>query len=211
MTASNANITSFWAWFREHGERLRAMRSADDPFWDVALARLKELDPGLWFEMSDIIDDVREFVITAEGDIELFPLVDAIVAAAPDLSGWKWVATKPAMGFDFVTEYDGLRLEPMSMWFLPLELPSDPAALGLRIGIPRLRPSQQREADNGVLVILDTALGERQAAEAIKFVEVASLPADPESEGYIELPELAAYIAWRDQRRRSGGPPGAGG
>jgi len=53
------------------------------------------------------------------------------------------------------------------------------------------------DAHNAVLMILDTALGERSAARDIQYTEVSELPPHPESLGYIELPELPDYIAWR--------------
>ena len=55
----------------------------------------------------------------------------------------------------------------------------------------------EAQAHNAVLVILDTALGERSAALDIQFTEVSGLPPHAESLGYIELPELADYIVWR--------------
>jgi len=56
---------------------------------------------------------------------------------------------------------------------------------------------------NAVLVILDTGIGERSAALDIQHTEVTELPTDPASLGYIELPELADYIAWRKKRLAS--------
>jgi hypothetical protein len=50
------------------------------------------------------------------------------------------------------------------------------------------------------LVILDTGLGERSAALDLQHTEVVGAPTDPASLGYIELPELAEYIAWRKKR-----------
>ena len=58
-------------------------------------------------------------------------------------------------------------------------------------------------AHSAVLVILDTGLGERSAALDLQHTEVTELPTDPESLGYIELPELADYVAWRKKRLAS--------
>lgn len=54
-----------------------------------------------------------------------------------------------------------------------------------------------------MVVILDTGIGERCAALDIQHTEVTELPTDPASLGYIELPELADYIAWRKKRLAS--------
>ncbi len=61
----------------------------------------------------------------------------------------------------------------------------------------------KRTAHSAVLVILDTGLGERSAALDLQHTEVTELPTEPKSQGYIELPELADYIAWRKKRLAS--------
>jgi hypothetical protein len=110
------------------------------------------------------------------------------------------------MGFGFQTTYEGVTFDPRSMWFLPLESGSNPAALGLRVGIPDFECVQEQIAKNAVLVILDTALGERSAASDIQHVEVAALPSKPENQGYIELTDLVDYIEWR-KRKQGQSPP----
>jgi hypothetical protein len=90
---------------------------------------------------------------------EDFPLVKAIIACAPNIRGWSFIALKPPMGFDFTTNYEGILFDPSSMWFLPLVSNSRPQELGLRVGVPNLIPAIKRQAGNAVLVILDTAFG----------------------------------------------------
>ncbi|WAC75076.1 hypothetical protein OU995_10410 [Roseateles sp. SL47] len=193
-------ISSFWRWLVDHQADLNALESPEHPFWDVLLSRLQELDEGLWFEVSMPGDDVRELVITAEGDWELFPLVEAMVSVAPDVPGWDFVALKPAMGFDFSIRYEGLDLEPRQMWFEPLVDEDAPEVLGLRIAIPGFNDDQEQAFANGLLVILDTALGEKSAATDVDVVELCELPEDPQEEGFLPLPELSSYVEWRRSR-----------
>jgi len=196
-------IDEFWRWFEVHRVDFDILADTEAPFWDIALGELKRLDEHLWFELSGQDDDPREFVITAEGHAKVFALVDEMVARAPKIPGWEFVPLKPAMGFDFETTYEGISFDPRTMWFLPLLSASRPQNLGLRIGVPGYQPENKRETDNAVLVILDTALGERVAALDVHYVEVVALPAAPEADGYIELPELGRYIEWR-KRKLSG-------
>lgn len=200
MIPDPAAIAVFWTWFGNNNAAIRALRDADAPFWDRVLGELKRVHPGLAFEMSDEDRGTRDFVITAQSDRRLFSLIDAMIAAAPPRRGWTFTALKSAMGFDFVTDYEGVKFDPKAMWFLPLTSQSRPAELGLRIGIPRLRDQDHDAADFASRIILETALGERAAATDIQHVEVAVLPAEPEKAGYIELPELPAYIAWRKSK-----------
>ena len=193
-------ISSFWAWFAVNDAKLRNMRDSEDPFWDTALSHLQQIHPALRFELSDPVDGVREFVITVQGNADLFPLVDAMIAAAPPRAGWNFVALKPAMGFDFVTTYEGVRFDPKLMWFMPLSFEGKPADLGIRIAVPELSEDARRAAQNAVMIIIETGLGERAAALDIQHFQIETLPSEPESAGYIELPELAMYIAWRKRQ-----------
>jgi hypothetical protein len=135
----------------------------------------------------------NEFIITAEGHVDAFPVAEAIVAHAPEISGWRFVALKRPMGFDFTTTYEGIRFVPSTMWFLPLASSLCPQDLGLRVGVPNYSPAIERQALNAVAIILDTALGERVAALEIQSLEVALLPESPESEGFIELHRLPDF------------------
>lgn len=200
MTQDASAIATFWNWFRANDANLRAMPDADHPFWDVALEQLQLVNPDLWFEMSNEIRGRREFVISAESNRALFPLVDAMVAAAPSMSAWRIVALKPALGFDFKHNYEDVEYDPHTMWFWPLESSSHPEDLGLRIAIPWDRDLEERAARFAVFMILESGLGEREFASTVQYIEVVELPDDPAKDGYIELPELPDYIAWKKRQ-----------
>lgn len=200
MLTQPAAIIRFWTWFGANTAALFATPDADHPIWDQALAQVQLIHPDLRFEMSDPVDGRREFVITAQGDAALFPLVDDIVANAPSLNQWTFVALKPAMGFDFVTTYEGVAFDSKSMWFLPLASSERPADIALRIGIPNLTDRMRPVAGHAVIVILETGLGERALALDVQHIEFADLPREPDKAGYIELPDLPAYIAWHKRK-----------
>jgi hypothetical protein len=193
-------ISEFWSWFASHEASLRAMAGSDDPFWDTALARLKAVHASLAFELSDPVEGVREFVVTAQGNAELFPLVDAMIAAASPRAGWEFVALKAAMGFDFITTYEGERLDPREMWFMPLTSSSRPADLGVRIAVPGYTPALRSMLENALMMIVDTGIGERSAAMDIQHVDIEAVPEEPAKRGYIELTDLGPYIAWHKRR-----------
>lgn len=201
--STDTEIQDWWRWFADRDEAIHKLESPDDPFWDETVSKLKRVHPSLWFEMSGEDDSgCREFVVTAEGDVDAFSFVDSLVSTAPELSRWQFVALKPAMGFEFSTTYEGIRFDPRRMWFLPLQSESDPGILGIRVGVPDYNPRAERETQNAVMVIVDTAIGERSAALDIAHLEVGDLPSDPDGSGYIELPDLPAYIAFF--RRKNG-------
>ena len=184
----------FWFWLQENQAQFDSLVETSDAFWDTALEKLKAIDEGLWFELSKPDGREREMIITAEGDEELFPLVDAMVACAPTVRGWKFIPLKPPGGFHFKTTYEGIPLDPKKMWFQPLEIKTSLRPFRIRIGVPNYKSRQKRPIENGVLVILDTALGERAVARDIECREICPLPEHPEAKGYFPLQDLPRHI-----------------
>ena len=190
-------VASWWQWFTTIQPLIHSLDSTDHPLWDEVVERLKTIHDSLWFEISNENDHgTREFVFTAEGDIDAFPFADHLISTAPTLAGWKFASLKPAMGFEFQTYYEGIDFDPREMWFLPLENDSAPDSLGIQVGVKGYDSKHEREMQNAVMVILDTAIGERSTALDIDHIGVGMLPNDPDGEGYIHLPELPDYIAF---------------
>lgn len=190
----------FWNWFAGAESRLRAFRHGrDDALLDELQGVLQSYSPGLWFEIGGHPDGPMELVICAEGDEEYFDDVENLVRCAPKAEGWKFIAFKPPQGFEFKTEYEGVLVDPAQCWFLPLNSNDEPPELGLRVAVPGLSPTQEKQYRAAVYIAIETGLGELQAWKTIKHVEVVSMPTSPEAEGYIELNELEKYLAWRAQ------------
>lgn len=193
----------FWAWFRERNHEYGSLNRAEnkEQLLDQFQNRLHQYDDCLAFEISEPMDDgSNELIITAEGLVGKFPEVEALIEAAPELPGWKFVAFKQPLGFDFIHEYGNLTIDPRSVWFLPMRSKSDPSILGLRVGLPDFDETNAKCIKNSIWIVLDTGLGERVCAERIRHVEVTQLPPTPEDEGFIKLKELPEYLQWNDRR-----------
>ncbi|HYD01004.1 MAG TPA: hypothetical protein VEB22_07230 [Phycisphaerales bacterium] len=203
-TADRSQIEGFWGWFRQNKARMDALDDPDEPFWDEALAALRKVHPDLTFALSAHEGAAkasdREFVVTASCDAGLFPLVDALVAAAPKLPGWQWVALKPPMGFDFVSDFEDLTLDPREMWFFPVRDSARPRELALRVGVPGYTKRRADQYFEAVAMILESGLGERAATE-LADLHVVPLPEKLKAEGYAPLKELPAYIEWNRAHR----------
>jgi hypothetical protein len=205
MPPAPAAIAAFWSWFRQNKPALDQLDDPDEPFWDDALAELAKVHPELRFALSSLEGAPkgapREFVLTASCDTELFDTVDALVAAAPKLPGWQWVALKPPMGFDFVTEFEDLTLDPAEMWFFPVRDSARPRMLALRIATPGITRRKEGQYFEAVAIVLETGLGERSAASDLQDLQVVAPPQNLKAEGYAPLKDLPAYIAWNKANR----------
>lgn len=196
MQASNS-ITKFWQLFARRHAALAQIDSADDPVYDELLEQLQQIDEGLFFEFSAEPGDC-ELIITAEGNSDLFDLVDSIVDAAPPTDGWTFIALKPKLGFPETVQWDGYVINIAEVRFESLCDP-ETGEFGVRLLVPGLSEEHTEDAHNALLRALDHALGERAFAETIQFTDVA--PLETATGKSIALTDLEQFIEWRRKQR----------
>jgi len=186
---------TFWTWFGRNEEKFRDVEVPEkEQLLDELLDAVHDYCPQLWFETGRADDGCNELIISAEGDSSYFSAVRTLIAAAPPVAGWRFVAFKPGSGFEFDTSYEGITFSPKATWFLPLRSSSDPSGLGIRVGYAHYDQTMAQIFLAGTFIMLECALGELALAEKIQHIEVAALPSSPESSGYSPLPELAGLV-----------------
>ena len=193
-----SRINNFWAWFDRSSSFLRG-GAQSDVMLDDLLERLHAVDHRIYFELSTN-SSPNELILTAQGDINAFEVIDATIRSAPKCDDWTFIALKPAMEFDFTFRNNGITLNATDIWFLPLTTKSDPSALGLRLGIPNADAVFGSQTVDAAYTILDTGIGERSTAMDIQHVVVDDLPENPEGDGYHRLRELPGFIALRKSK-----------
>ncbi len=192
----------FWKWFTENNEQYLHINDLEDSEEKDELQRemitkLNEYCNGLFFEIGGHPEGGATLIITAEGDVKLFQDVKRLVRKAPKLDNWKVIAFKQPMGTDFKINYEGLEIDPDTIWFLPLKNPEKPHEIGLRIGFPGFIPEKEKLYISAIFIVLDTILGERSNAENIGYIEVGFIPEQPGENGYIELVKLPEFILFK--------------
>lgn len=124
--------SEFSEWFGRNADRLREL-SPDKAAEEVA-AELGRHDARLGAEVADE-DGTRELIVTAFGEASLFGLVGALCRGAVR-PGWSVRSLKPARGFGFTLEIDGDEVDASNLRFEPLETPTMPETLGIRLLVP---------------------------------------------------------------------------
>lgn len=192
----------FWEWFKENKSKYYNLSLLPDSekkeqVLDEFLNRLHKYNSGLYFEIGGVPNGEQELIISAEGDVDYFEIVESLVAKAPKMEGWHIIALKPPMGATFITNYEGIRLNPKEIWFLPLDNKNDPTSLGIMMCFPNYEHAKEQAFIEGAYQVLDVILGEKSVTLDIQYLEVNELPDKPKEKGLIELIDLPAYIKWR--------------
>lgn len=194
----------FWTWFSDNNSPYLFLADMEEDERNRVLIELRDqlhqYCDGLFYEIGGESDDYVEFVITAAGQKEVFPMVEELHAAAPEIKGWKIIPFKQPQEPTFTCDYRGYSFDPTKMWFLPLEAEGSPQLIGIEVGVDDFEEMGEQVAIGGVYITLDTMLGERSCALDLDHLQVGALPEDVSLQGYAPLADLPRYIAWMKEK-----------
>lgn len=202
----NMTTNIFWDWFAANSEPLTMLDDLSEEerrkLLDAMSHQLELYCPGLTYEIGGKTPQGRRLTFSAEGDMELFGAVIALVDEAPDIDWWEFVAFKQSKGKDLKVVFDKYRFETAKMYFMQLECEEEPEALGLRIAVPGLPPNYNPDAPDeedrqvGVYVTVEALVGEFDCATVIGYLELCPTPKEPLKEGFTPLDDLPVMMEW---------------
>lgn len=97
LLGGRTDPTAFWAWFGPEAARRRGPEDLDAAFLADLRSRLRTYGRRLDHEIGlRPATDELELVVSADGRSSEVPRVEALVAAAPDIPGWRVTALRPA-------------------------------------------------------------------------------------------------------------------
>jgi hypothetical protein len=99
----------FWDWFLDNSSRYYFLNQVTDDakkegLLNDLLQHLHNYSEGLYFEIGGSIDETQELIISAEGQQEYFDDVERLIAKAPIVPEWKFIAFKQPTDTLAVTE-----------------------------------------------------------------------------------------------------------
>ena len=180
----------FWSWFKENLDTLNKYEPGMEGVLDLISGALRAYNPKLAFEISQPVNGVREFVISAEGVIDEFQSVIDLYEARPELEGWEIIAFRPKMPLEYIVNYGGLQLDPADLWIYWRE---DEGNFDLIVYFPDYRDEQRNTFVEAAYILLDMAIGEYYVTAGIRYIDHQKLPESPEQYGLIpfkSLPEV---------------------
>lgn len=202
----------FWDWFQANGDRLiRTMYGRDADARVEAMDELTEafaeIQPGgLVIELAGPKDEVKKFVVSADGRPERVDLVKEFVAEAPQLDGWEVVAfrTRMAIHDSLAISIQGEEISPTDVWF---EVADGEGGLALDLYVRGLNDDNSNIRGLGASLLTEHALGERDAFTLLASLDAHPLPEDPANAGYRPFGDLVEMFDRAKKRKYP--PPGS--
>jgi hypothetical protein len=181
-----AKIENFWVWFTKHGE---AATSAE------VIGRMQKINRGLVadFEGPDL-SGKRLLVVSAQGEIRLFPTVMRVAAGAPlaKLPGWQIVAFRqPRLG-NFALTFEHFRLAT-DMVMMQVKIDPKRRKVHLSLAIQNWQMDSTEKA-SAVKLLLENLLGEYTASLKIGEVMVQSWKGELAGDNWLPVVRLPSLI-----------------
>jgi hypothetical protein len=169
---AQATPEDFWKWFQSNEDMLFNFEKSREQTFDKLGAELHKLNPSLTFEFGPIEDGKREFVISADGIKEAFPQVEALYAAAPSLSRWKFVRFRPRRK-PMDVSYGGISVRAASV---TAQLVRNGQVADVTVFIPNYSEANRKAFVAVAFLLLDGALGEYDVEMRVGQIKVEAAP-----------------------------------
>jgi hypothetical protein len=157
----------FWDWFRAHEAELFDFEVDPERIFDQLAAELHKVHPQLTFEFGPK-EQKREFVVSAGGIKNAFPVVSALVSAAPGFDRWRIVAFRPRRPPGNIIEFRGKRIHPENVQFSLLD---NGTKAGIYLFIPGFQEDDKDLKQIGYL-LLDDVLGEYDVETRLGLIKM---------------------------------------
>jgi hypothetical protein len=192
----------FWNWFLKYEKQFfKTVKNGDNihkDFFDKLAPRLDEIHNGIYFLTGMFDDQTAELILTPDGAIRNIYAIEELVNAAPQITGWKITALKPASDIQNVTiDYDGFIFGKDNLKFYPNIHQAYPDEIDLTIVYDLFNEEKKGAITNGVYIFLDNYLGELHSVTLIDNMRVVG--PDTISEELIPIEKLKDYLIWREK------------
>lgn len=186
----------FWGWFMKNESRLRHFQSSPDKYLQEILVEIRKVRPGLVIELEPPKNGVIDLTVSADGNKDLFPAVQALVRKAPKIPGWKIVAFRQRVSQNklktMILKTDSFELDPNKMKFYPFV---EDDSLDIVVYTEGVNADNYEEIGYAGLLLVDNILGEYDCVMKVRSYDFHDMPAFKEERDSLKpLLGLANYV-----------------
>jgi hypothetical protein len=192
----NNSIESFWSWFSKNERIYRNFQSDPSEYLDKLLSEIKKISNGLAIELEMPKDGIINMTISADGDMNLFPIVQQIIDKAPKVDGWLFWAFRQRISIEkvksLILKVQDQELDPSKMKFFPI-ISGD--ILDIIIYTNLVTKENRNQIAYCCLMLLDNLLGEYDCVTKIHNYDFHTMPTDLREFNKLKpLLEIANYV-----------------
>jgi len=178
----SSNTKEFWAWFLTEPATWAVPGDDFDeeelmPLYDKLEEHFPELTPNVSWQP----DEHWEIEFCAKLNPSMAPLIRKIVAEAPALESWRFVAFGPPLGFSpLYVAHLGLLWEQMPVDEILVERRPHGPTVALTVYLPDYDDSLREGFDTAVRLLLEAGMGEAWLLEQLGDLQLADRSEAPE-------------------------------
>ncbi|MEO1652404.1 MAG: DUF695 domain-containing protein [Bacteroidota bacterium] len=192
----------FWRWFRGQEisflATLKNRQHIERDLINKLSDKLSELRPGINFLAGMADEQVAEMIFTADGNIKDFVFVEELIAQAPSIPHWRFLAHKPALNNpDFSVNMYERSFNAENISFYYIEHPAYPDEIDVTFVYHSPDNEDINLVSNGILIFLDNYLGELNFATQIDTFDLVN-KVDAKQD-LIPLAKLRSFLDWREK------------
>lgn len=196
------SYSDFWDWFLKQEKAffkvVQEGENINKGFFDVLSPKLDEIHDGIYFLSGMLDQQTAELILTPDGAIKNIYVIEELVAAAPEMEGWKFTALKPASDIkDVSINYEGFKFNSKNLKFYPNLHKTYPDEIDLTIVYDDFTEDKKGLIANGIYIFLDNFLGELHSVTLIDNMKVSGN--EGISEELIPIEKLKDYLIWREK------------
>lgn len=193
------SYSAFWEWFQKYQKQfydvVKQRGNIERDFFDKVTPKLAQLKEGLFLLCGPWDENTIELIITPDGDIKNIVFAEEIIAAAPEIAGWRFTALKPEAGEGFGLNMRNIEVSEDSLRFSSTEFWERPDEINIQIASSNLNEEDREAFSHAVFIFLDNYLGELSFATTVDGLTVVN--ADAASTEFRPIKELKPYLTKR--------------
>ncbi|TRW25399.1 DUF695 domain-containing protein [Flavobacterium zepuense] len=192
----------FWDWFESNEKAFyKVVNERGDfekDFFNHLAPKLGYIKEGIWYLCGMYNNDIAELILTADGDVKTIVFVEELIAAAPQIKGWRFTALKPEMDIDrYTIQMGDTAFSGETLFFYPNELPNYPDEIDISIVHKDYSEENSEQIISGSYIFLDNYLGEIASATVIDNISFVSQKMATKE--LIAIEKLKSYLIWREK------------
>lgn len=192
---SDERVRSFWAWFEQVAPTLASQLDEQEAIAELD-RRVSDLGDFAW-EVGPGFSARHMLAISPDGEVDLLEVTRAIVAMAPNMSGWEFYSSRqPRPLTAFTLERVGgqrVQVDPRTWRYVLFRHPD--GVFDLVVEMADLAEASDEEKYSAAVVFADASLGEGVRLRLIREIEpVSALPPDMARRAN-SASHLAAHLA----------------